>query len=87
MKSDSERESSSLRHLIAKGERELAACTESVEGLKTQKAELNKDLEVAKVKLAELQARLSDAQSTIQSYREKEKVSLQYTLLCAHIKC
>ena len=52
--------------------------------LKGQKSELSKDVEVLKVKLAELQARLSEAHSSIEQYREKEKVRARVTLECKY---
>lgn len=75
LKSDGEREASSHKHETGKLHREVKLLTESVDTLRNQKAELSKDLEVSKVKLAEVQARLTDAQTEIAGHREKEKVN------------
>lgn len=49
--------------------------TDTLEQLRGQKSEFSKDIEVSKVKLAEVQARLNEAQSDIISHKDKEKVS------------
>lgn len=74
LKSDSEREAATHKHEANKLQREVAMLSESLESLRNTKSELSKDVEVYKVKLAELQARLSDAQSDITNHKEKEKV-------------
>ncbi|XP_067930296.1 early endosome antigen 1-like [Watersipora subatra] len=73
LKSDGERDIATHKHQSEKFEREVATLSASVDSLTAQKAELSKDVEVFKVKLAELQARLAEAQSTIAQHREKEK--------------
>lgn len=91
LKSDGERESSTHKHEIKRLQHENKALTDNLESLKTQKSELSKDVEVSKVKLAELQARLADTQSDLTSHKEKEKVtpnitSAHFLNVCLNIK-
>lgn len=76
LKSESEREAANHKHEAQKLSREITTLNTSLDSLRTQKSEFSKDVEVSKVRLAELQARLSEAQSEITSHKEKEKVSL-----------
>lgn len=49
--------------------------SKTTDTLREQKSELVKDVEVLKVKLAELQTRLTEAQSSISQHKDKENVS------------
>ena len=84
LKSESEREAANHKHEAQKLTREINTMNTSLDSLRTQKSELSKDVEVSKVRLAELQARLSEAQTEITSHKEKEKVCFTFYLLCLH---
>jgi len=74
LKSENERDATNHSHEVSKLSREVTSLTDSLEAFRSQKADLSKDVEVYKVKLAELQARLSETQSDLSSHKEKEKV-------------
>ena len=80
LKSESEREAANHKHEAQKLTREINTMNTSLDSFRTQKSELSKDVEVSKVRLAELQARLSEAQTEITSHKEKEKVCFSYHL-------
>lgn len=76
LKSESERDLANSVHESNRLTRENAAVTSSLENIRAQKAELSKDVEVSKVRIAELQARLSEAHSEIVNHKDKEKVRM-----------
>ena len=76
LKSDGERETATYKHQTNKQNREIDTLTNTVETLKSHKSELSKDVEVLKVKLADLQARLSETQSSLEHHKDKEQVML-----------